>query len=310
MWELGFSTAIGKRFIVLCERGDALPFNVSTTDIVLYDFSHDGMEALRSELVNRLRVAAPQAQLRKDSLIVHEEFETASRQVMSTLKKISQNSLLERLALKELERIGERFDNLGKGLFVLRNVKPYDEIIDYYCAYLSQLRGEDCGFDVVSNLNFWDEITERGDDYRYLDANLAAVRNGAHIRRVILIDSRAFPEENLSGNEVYQKILQKFAEAGEGTGKLETRLLFSNSYAAELRSLSNFGILRKGTEVLLFKPDYDDRNRMRKTRFLYRDNSDPRMTAADKWQGDIAQYEVTFSGAWDRAANLSEEHYR
>lgn len=305
LWELGYSTAQSKYVILIGDESD-LPFNLRVTEICKYNLNYEGMSRLREDLVRCLREVTRFAIKQKESLIRHKDFLTASRHVTSTLKRIREDSLLTQLALNELTRIGTRFEKLAHGLFELRNVKPYEEVIEYYCEYVSQLDGESSKFDVVSNLNFWKEITLNGRDIRYILANAHAAARGANIQRVILVDASKFNNRSVKGDELYTYILKTlYNKQKDNERNFQTRLYFSDHFDTVRETYNNFGILTKGSEVLLFEPQYEG-NRMKETTFIYINNQSE---CADWQLLRIKRFESLFSEAWGRGEMLSEKHF-
>jgi hypothetical protein len=309
LWELDFSTALHKHIMVISEKWEVLPFNLRVSDICDYTFSYEGLAELQRKITLRLTSLVQLALRERESLIRHPEFEDASRQVMATLRRIKDESLLKRLALNELTRIGTRFEKLGRGLFELRNEKPYDEVIRYYCDYVSQLKGDDSRFDVVSNLNFWKEITDGGEDFRYIHANFNAARSGAQVRRVILVDANEFEGRTVKHHKLYSDVLEDFYKNHLEIGdNLKTKLLFSKNFNADRRAYSNFGILTKGAETLVFNPMYEGL-RMTETTFTYFNSDERRLGLKHSHLQTIEKYEARFTEAWNKGEELSERHF-
>lgn len=313
LWELGYSTALRKYTIIISEEVRNLPFNIQINATCSYSLSFSGMSDLEEELVKRLRVMAFVALKEKKSLIRHTDFVTASKHVTSTLKRIRVDSLLTRLALNELTRIGTRFEKLAKGLFELRNVKPYEEVIEYYCQYVSQLKGANSSFNVVSNLNFWKEITRGGTDFRYILYNARAARQGARIQRIILINASQFKNKTVKEDDVFVYILKALYERQKDLkDNFQTKLYFSNHFATVRETYSNFGILTKDSEILLFKPLYEgsqpsyEDSRMKETAFIYV-NKQGEYT--DEHLAEITSYESLFSEVWEKGEMLNETHF-
>jgi nucleoside 2-deoxyribosyltransferase len=306
LWELGYSTALDKYVILISEAVNNLPFNIRVNEICKYQLDFEGMGRLRKELVKRLRDIVRVALQEKGTLIRHKDFLTASKHVTTTLKHIREDSLLKQLALNELTRIGTRFEKLAYGLFELRNVKPYEEVIEYYCEYVSQLKGDDCRFDVVSNLNFWNEITRKGTDLRYILTNAHAAKEGAKIKRIILIDANEFKDRTVKQNETYTYILKiLYNKQNEIRANFQTKLYFVDHFATARETYSNFGILVKGAEMLLFEPMYEG-SRMKETIFMYINKE---FDAADGHIIKIKRYETLFNEVWERGEVLDEKHF-
>jgi nucleoside 2-deoxyribosyltransferase len=306
LWELGYSTALDKYVILIGEEVKELPFNIRVNRICEYQLNFDGMSRLQHALVKRLRDIIRVAVQEKGSLIRHKDFVTASKQVTTTLRSIREDSLLTQLALNELTRIGTRFQKLAHGLFDLRNVKPYEEVIEYYCEYVSQLKGDNCRFDVVSNLNFWKEITRGGSDIRYILTNAQAAKQGAKIQRVILVDANEFEGNTVKHDKLYSYILKQLYTKQKDIGdNFQTRLYFSEHYATARETYTNFGILVKGPELLLFEPAYEG-SRMKETIFVY---VNKQFGSADGHMAKIKRCENLFSGAWEKGEALEEKHF-
>lgn len=306
-WELGYSNALDKDVVIIGELAGDLPFNIRLHDFCKYQLDFEGMSRLRRELTKRLGDTVQEVLKKKESLIQHKDFITAREQVKMTLGRIREDSLLTQLALNELSRIGTRFQKLGHGLFELRNVKPYEEVIEYYCEYVSQLNGADSKFDVVSNLNFWKEITRNGTTLRYIFANADAARQGASVQRVILVDANEFQDKTLKADPLYKyilKILFNKQRQKDLEGKFQTRLYFSEHFDAVRETYGNFGILTKGPETLLFEPQYES-TRMKETTFIY---INKHYESADAHLLKIKRYESLFREVWERGEVLDEKH--
>jgi hypothetical protein len=312
LWELGYCQALGKRIIPISQSIDGLPFNLRGLDVINYEFSLDGMERLKQSFTDKLEgllgtVAQARGSLHADPVIAQ-----LTSDIDRDLTDLRADSVLRTLARNEIRRLQGRIRALTAGQFDLRNEKPNKEIIEYYCDYLSQLDGSDSSFDTVTFHGFWQEITDGGNAWDYLEANIHAVQRGVTIRRSFILDEDVISSPSIPS--ILYKILVRLKNAvdeydkkgvDEHSGKLEIRLLWTDEFDDDRSVYGNFGILKRRSEQLLFKPEYAADGRMRQTKFTYFDERDARK--AEENETELRKYESRFRTVWDKSHPITDD---
>jgi hypothetical protein len=219
------------------------------------------------------------------------------------------------LATKEIKRLVGRTINLQSGRFDLRNIKPNEQIIEYFCDYVGQLGGIDSGFDAITYFNFWNEISLQGNDDKYLSRNLQAADSGAKIRRIFIIDKNI----HFKGGEediLFRKILEDYYRHTKNySEKILSKVIISPDYKKYFNTYKNFGLLRKGSEKLLFLPEYSKaenlhERKMEKTEFYYYDDYKLEEPDFQNNKKEIDIFENNFNRLWIEGEPLSPVHFK
>jgi hypothetical protein len=310
LWELGYCQALNKHIIPICQTTNQeliTPFNLRGLDVIRYVLSVPGMETLNREIVKKFGALVEKVRSSRSSLRFDPDIEPLTDAIQARLSRIPSNSILRNLAKKEIERLGNRIKSLTQGQFELRNEKPNAEIIEYYCDYLSQLDGDACSFDTVTFHNFWNEITEQGTNWDYLDYNIHAAEKGVRIRRLFLID------QSLGDKSPDKEFLERLSVAFRETVKkknlgdrIQVKWLGTLAFERDFQRYRNFGILGKGSEWLLFKPNYEH-GRMRETKFYYFDERQSDRPELKPHEALLKKYKSVFETAWLDGQIGSEE---
>jgi len=324
LWEMGVCHALEKHTVILSQSADNLPFYLRSMDVFVYNFSYRGMEQMRKSLALKLLSLLDDLQRDRRTLLFDRDFKRLNDGVQYGLSKIDQNSILRNLAMGEIKRLYGRIIGLQQGKFDLRNEKPNKEIIEYFCDYIRQLTGEESEYHTVSDYKFWMEITDQGGNFEFLNSNIQAARALATINRVFLVNAHEYPGETVKDNEIFRRILSTYwtdtqpysSGLQEKSGventplqRITTKIFFSKNYERDYNTYKNFGILRKATEYLLFKPNYLKDGRMEKTDFVYFDKQKPDTPGfKDNWE-KIQIYYTNFNILWEKSEILSEKHF-
>lgn len=309
LWELGYAKALDKHIVLLSQKAD-LPFNIRGLDVQFYDLSVEGLERLKANLEKHLGEALPEVGRYRSSLLFALKTEQQLATIRSGLQRIQQGSVLQNLAKNELNRFADRVNVLMDGKFILRSEKPNSEIIQYFHDYISQLTGHESSFTTITHMNFWREISNQGSDAAYLMSNVRAADSGALIRRVFILDARTSLGGICPADVVEQFILRRiFQETTGAVGTLETRVFCSHEYNQDCATYENFGLLRKGTESLLFLPRYNASGRMTQTEFFYCDDeATTERTFADH-KRMVDDNVGRFKSLLGRSEPLAEKHF-
>jgi hypothetical protein len=316
LWELGYCDALEKNSLIISQASEKeRPFNISTRDIIEYKFSAEGIIDLRDKLYKNISGMLIDIMIHKTSLHKDKFIYGSLCNVQKCLSSIKSNSILKMLATKEIQRLVGRTTDLQVGRFDLRNKKPNQQIIEYFCEYVGQLGGIDSGFDAITYFNFWNTITLQGMSDNYLDKNLQAADSGAKIRRIFIIDKKM----HFGGNEkdiLFRKILENYYRKTKNYGdKIQSKVLIIQDYEKYFNDYRNFGLLRKGSEKLLFLPEYSEsenlhERKMEVTQFYYYDEnklSDPKF---QERKHEIDPFEKSFNRLWNEGEPLSPIHFR
>jgi hypothetical protein len=309
LWELGYCQALRKHIIPLTQSSDDLPFNLRGLDVIEYEFSTRGLEELKSKFTHKLEGLVKVVQGHRTTLRFDLEISQLMHDIQGGLSRIRDDSILRNLAKNEIIRLRRRIKALTEGKFDLRNEKPNEEIIRYFCDYISQLDDEDCKFETITFYNFWNEITEEGKNWEYLNENIAAAERGAEIKRVFIVNGK--DNARRIEDETFRRILTRlYEEAQEHKDKIELRVMFSSKYEEDCSAYGNFGIMQKGKERLLFRPEYSDDGRMRETQFYYYDERRPERSEFKANEERIRAYQARFRKALGKSEPLTEEHLK
>lgn len=311
LWELGFCHALEKSVIVLSQSTEDLPFNIKTKDVFRYNFSVTGLEGMKKSLCQKLKNVINEVQKASSSLRFDREIEEITQGFQEGLSSIDKESILRNLARNEMRRLLGRIIGLQQGKFDLRNEKPNKEITEYFCDYVSQLDDKDCGYDTVTFYDFWSKITDKGENFEYLLANIHAAKTGALIRRVFIIDSEKYPKKNVGTDTLFNKILARhYYDTEEYRDRIETRVFFSSNYKDDMRTYKNFGVWRKGSERILLKPEYVEDGRMSRTLFLYYDDQKIDIPHFIENKREVMKYENSFREIWKKSERLDTKHFQ
>jgi hypothetical protein len=312
LYELGEAAALRKRKILMAEEGTELPFNLRADDCIFYRNDPDGRSALAARIEGVVLSKVHAMRLERASLAKDEDILASNHTILDNLQHISASSLLRRFALSEVRRLANESTTIRNGRYELRNERPTHEIVSFYEKYLYDLAGDDSSFDAVTCFEFWFEMTQQSRDFEYLHANIYAAENGAAIRRVFLMDRSQFPEDTVAGHEGYARVLQEVYEETKGR-KIDIRIRFTDDYEQSLHTYGVFGILRKGDEFILFRPEYSDgpAKRMLKTVFTHYDGCTPTTASSSENKEDVNSRRVKFDLVWKDpgTVRLSRKHF-
>lgn len=304
IWEFGYCQALNKHIIPISQPFETLPFNFSNTDVIKYEFSPKGLITLKDKINRKLSRVISQVTDYRRTLKFDFEIVELIKEIEDGLGTIRNDSILRQLAKKDIERLGNRIKSLKKGMFDLRNEKPNKEIIRYFCDYISQLDDETCTLETVTFFEFWDEITEETTNWDYLKINVEAVEKGVVIKRIFIVDDKDRTQRIL--DEKLKAILRKLhQQTTSHKDKMQLYILFSEDYKRDCDYYKNFGLMKKGTELLLFRPEYLEDGQMKETKFYYYDES--KNNHKDN-KRQIDSYSSTFNRVLDICVELKDEH--
>ncbi|MBV5304123.1 MAG: hypothetical protein JZU70_07995 [Chlorobium sp.] len=214
LWELGYASHCKKQILSIIQDNQdiqKLPYNIKGLDPIKYELSVSGLDAFRKKFKEQNKDLFKKVYNKKIQYSSHPMILDMINTMREGFDKIKNNSLLEALATNELSRLYDRINKLLLGTFELRNQKPNDEIIKYYCDYIGQLDNENCEFKTITMYNFWKEITKEGTDDKYFGANIRVARKQAKIKRLFIVDSLIINnEKDLS---LFKKILSNALES-------------------------------------------------------------------------------------------------
>lgn len=269
MWEFGYAQCLNKRIIALDCSSESNPFNVGETDKLKYTLSRKGLDELEAKLL--IIFQATIGAVNTDNQVLFEDGDVKHfwKTIEECLKSVPRASITHKLVTNELDRIARRITAIEKSHFELRNVKPPDEITEYYCNYLSQLEGMDSSFSTVTCCDFWVTISQKNKDKRYLLENKRALERGAKISRVFVVPHDAYTKTNASCRNLMQDVLGEHRQWLKSfPHQIEARVITDDG-SQKKSSYRNLGIISKSDELLLFIPQYDTDGVMEKTVFYY-----------------------------------------
>ncbi len=168
-------------------------------------------------------------------------------------------------------------------------------------------------YDTVTNMRFWQ--LDAINDTRFLDANISAVRRGANIRRVFLIEKGKLADSDTAKG--YKEVLEihRTAQArangpGGAGGRLQTRVVYADDFQATRSKYGHFGIAsrpavgQEAPDTLVIEPIYRGGNArdggITELDFLFPKVGHPEM---DRFQDLMFNFEAPFS----RAKPLSDD---
>lgn len=305
VWELGYCQALEKHIIPISQPYDRLPFNFSGTDVIEYQFSPDGLEKLKDAFRKKLAREIEPVKTYRRSLRFDSKIVPIVNDIKHGLTQIPENSILRNLAKNEMLRLNSRINSLKQGTFQLRNEKPNKEIITYFCDYISQLNNENCRFDTVTFIDFWNEITEGTKNWDYLQQNMDAASQGVEINRVFIVDDPDETEKIYDEN--LRNILKRlFQYTQEHKDKMKLHIMFSNNYQADCETYRNHGLMKKDNEWLLFRPVYEN-GQMRHTEFYY---FDEQTNKHRNNKTEIEKFQRQFEIVKRKSVELNENHFK
>lgn len=311
---LGWALGQGKEvYLVSQQNSGDLPQPMRSLTVITYTLSSTGLQQLQQQLYRSWSGSLPARQIPlRLSLLHHAEVSKNLASLQHDLSKFPSDSLLNRLGSNEVRRLKERISLLTDGQFDLRNQKPNGEIIDYFCDYLGQLNDRTCGFDTITNINFWRAITSGHDKWKYLDVNIEAARKGAQIRRLIVAQSGATPRQTTHGHDttpqgdlLRELVVASRERSNRFEAQLQTKILVVNDPSSPRCNYPNLGLLRRRDEFLLFLPKYDESGDMIQTDFHFALSSEIK-GASGKSVLMIRQHKARFEEAWGKADEISE----
>jgi len=275
MWEFGYCQCLKKNIIPITTGDKPIPFNILGVDYCQYELSLKGLESLMKDLNGCFTDV--RNKIKKDNNYMF--YEPHVSEILNTLQEhligVNNSSLTRELVHYELDRISRRMGDLKNGRFDLRKEKPLEEIIELYSEYIEQLEGKECEFITVTCSEFWKEITDKGRNNQYLEANKKALMKGAKIKRVFVLNELNVKEynekyENVINNtlDFHKSLISEF-----GRNKISVRII-GVKQRNERDIHKNFGILRKENEWLLFEPEYNNEKEMVKTEFYHSLNNE------------------------------------
>lgn len=317
MLHIGYALGFSRHVVLISQRPAAeVPRILGNRPVIEYSLSFEGLNALRERLCTEWNNFLVVSSVPANSSLLHDsDVSQHLNDLQHGLSKLRSDSLLSKLGSNEVKRLRTRVDKLTDGQFDLRNQKPNQEIIEYFCDYLAQLQDSTCSFDTITNFNFWRAITSGDSPWQYLEVNIEAARKGATIRRIIVArpssPTRSHAGGRSGGSEerLLYDLVQGTRERSTGVeARIETRILVSGSgrNSSPEASYPNLGLLHRGKESLLFLPRYDSSGGMLQTDFYSNSPQTIRGTPT-KSVKLIDRHVSIFNDAWSRAASIDHE---
>ncbi|MEM6767696.1 MAG: hypothetical protein AAF655_22350 [Bacteroidota bacterium] len=311
LWEFGYCVALNKKIIILLRKGaeDKIPFNVSNREFISYEFSVDGLNVLKENLVNTFLKEFSDDNNKQRSLRFDPDINTYLMNIENGLRKIEFDSLLQNLAKGEFQRLNRRIKDLQKGKFDLRNRKPRQEIIQYYSDYVSQLNESGCEFYTITRLAFWKEITDEGKNSEYFIENVNAVLRGTSIKRVFLFSESELNSLHTHNRWLLQTLRSHCEESTEYEDKFEVKFYVSKNFKSDAEKYPNLAIWKKDTQQLLFFPTYLQNSKqewnLKQTDFVYFRNGEGGYPKKNLEL--INKHSLLFKRLWEKAQTLTQE---